>query len=101
MESELTFVGLDVDTRSSVACALDDVTGELTRGRLVPQPEVILTWLRQLEWPIAAVLYEAGATGFGLARFLLGHGIRCVAAAPSKIQRPAGSATRTPKMRCR
>ena len=28
--------------------------------------------------------YEAGPTGFGLARFLRGHGVGCVVAAPSK-----------------
>ena len=94
MEIERTFVGLDVHARSVVACALDDVTGELTRGRLCPQPEVILAWLRQLVGPIA-VVYEAGPTGFGLARFLLSHGIRCVVAAPSKIQRPSGDRVKT------
>jgi transposase len=94
VEVERTFVGLDVHARSVVACALDDVTGELVKGRLCPQPEAILAWLRQLEGPIA-VVYEAGPTGFGLARFLLSHGIRCVVAAPSKIQRPAGDRVKT------
>jgi len=36
-----------------------------------------------------AVTYEAGPTGFGLARFLAGEGIECQVGAPSKLQRPA------------
>lgn len=94
MELERTFVGLDVHARSVVACALDDVTGELTRARLVPQPEVILAWLRQLPGPVA-VVYEAGPTGFGLARHLIEAGLRCLVAAPSKLQRPSGDRVRT------
>lgn len=52
---ERTFVGLDVHARSVVACAFDDVTGEMTRARLVPQPEAILGWLRQLSGSVAVV----------------------------------------------
>jgi len=94
VELERTFVGLDVHARSVVACALDDVTGELTRARLVPQPEVILAWLRQLPGPVA-VVYEAGPTGFGLARHLIEAGLRCLVAAPSKLQRPSGDRVKT------
>lgn len=43
----------------------------------------------------ARVVYEAGPTGFGLARFLLAAGIECLVAAPSKLQRPAGDRVKT------
>lgn len=43
----------------------------------------------------AVVTYEAGPTGFGLARALLAAGITCVVAAPSKLQRPAGDHVKT------
>ena len=86
MERERTSVGLDVHARSVVACAIDGETGELIRARLSPQHEVVLGWLRELPGPIA-VVYEAGPTGFGLARFLGLQGVRCVVAAPSKLQR--------------
>jgi transposase len=36
------------------------------------------------------VAYEAGPTGFGLYRALTAAGIRCVVAAPSKLQRRSG-----------
>ena len=97
---ERTFVGLDVHARSVVACALDDRTGELSKARLVPDNETVLGWLQQLTGPVA-VVYEAGPTGYGLARFLTGRGVRCVVAAPSKMHRPSGDGSRpTPGTRC-
>ncbi|MDQ0095959.1 transposase [Paeniglutamicibacter psychrophenolicus] len=36
------------------------------------------------------MVYEAGPTGFGLARFLLAHGVDCLIAAPSKMLRAPG-----------
>src|SRR3954468_22885864 len=49
---------------------------------------------RSLPGPVA-VTYEAGPTGFGLARFLTGHGIACLVAALSKLQRPPGVRVKT------
>ena len=81
MERERTSVGLDVHARSVVACGIYGDTGELFRARLCPQPEAVLGWLRELPGPVA-VVYEAGPTGYGLARFLTGRGIVSVVAAP-------------------
>jgi transposase len=92
--SERTSVGLDVHARSIVACALDTVTGQTAQRRLVPSAEAVLGWLRELPAP-AAVAYEAGPTGFDLARQLTAAGVRCVVAAPSKLQRPAGDRIKT------
>lgn len=94
MRSERTYVGLDVHARSVVACALDDLTGELVRAKLSPDPAAVLAWLSGLPGPVATT-YEAGPTGFGLARFLLGEGIRCEVAAPSKLHRPSGDRVKT------
>jgi len=52
---EQNFVGLDVHARSVVACGLDDVTGELSEARLVPDNETVLAWLRALAVPVAVV----------------------------------------------
>jgi transposase len=92
--SERTSVGLDVHARSVVACAIDGVTGEVFRARLCPDHGEILRWLRQLPAPVA-VAYEAGPTGFGLARALAAAGIRCEVVAPSKLQRPSGDRVKT------
>ena len=89
MLSERTTVGLDVHARSVVACGIDTVTGELLRRRLCPAHGEVLGWLSQLPGPVA-VVYEAGPTGFGLARAVRAAGVRCEVAAPSKLQRPAG-----------
>jgi transposase len=92
--SERTSVGLDVHARSIVACALDTVTGQVAHRRLVPAAEAVLAWMQELPTP-AAVAYEAGPTGFGLARQLTAAGVRCVVAAPSKLQRPAADRVKT------
>jgi len=41
------------------------------------------------------VAYEAGPTGFGLARRLTAAGVECVVAAPGKIPRAAQDRVRT------
>src|SRR3954449_8605752 len=94
MGLERTSVGLDVHARSVSAAAIDGVTGELIRQRLVPDTNVVLDWVCGLPGPVAAT-YEAGPTGFGLARAFTAAGIRCEGAAPSKINRPAGDRVKT------
>jgi len=89
-----TSVGLDVHARSVVACALDGDTGELLERRLTPDHGEIVAWLADLPGPVAAT-YEAGPTGFVLARSINAAGIRCSVAAPSKLQRPVGDRVKT------
>jgi hypothetical protein len=89
-----TSVGLDVHALSVVAHAVDEVTGEVSRARLCPDHGEILCWLSQLRAPVR-VVYEAGPTGFGLARALSDARVQCVVAAPSKLQRPAGDRVKT------
>jgi transposase len=89
-----TSVGLDVHARSVVACALDGDTGEVFERRLTPDRGEVVAWLSDLPGPVAAT-YEAGPTGFGLARALDAAGIACVVAAPSKLIRPAGDRVKT------
>src|SRR5574340_1018889 len=92
--SHRTSVGLDVHARSVVACALDGETGEVFERRLTPDHREILEWIRSLPGSVV-VSYEAGPTGFGLARSLLAAGIECLVAAPSKLQRPSGDRVKT------
>lgn len=89
-------VGLDVHARSISACALDLSTGELRTARLTAHDESVRGWLTSLAGT-AAVAYEAGPTGYGLARALQTADIRCVVAAPSKIARAAGDRIKTDK----
>jgi transposase len=91
-----TSVGLDVHARSVVGCGLDGQTGELFERRLTPDHGEIVAWVRSLPGPVA-VAYEAGPTGFGLARSLTVQGIDCQVVAPSKLQRPSGDRVKTDK----
>jgi transposase len=92
--TERTSVGLDVHARSVAAAAIDGVTGELFQARLTPSLEHILCWVGGLPGP-AAVVYEAGPTGFGLYRSLVAAGIRCEVAAPSRLHKPSGDRVKT------
>lgn len=94
MSFETTSVGLDVHARSTTACAILDPTGETTTTRLPSDHTRILDWLHTLPEPVRAV-YEAGPTGFALARALAAAGIDCTVAAPSKLQRPSGDRIKT------
>jgi transposase len=94
VHGERTSVGLDVHARSVAAAAIDGVTGELRRARLTPSHDQIRSWIGELAGPVA-VAYEAGPTGFGLYRALTSAGVRCVVAAPSKLQRPSGDRVKT------
>jgi transposase len=89
-----TSVGLDVHARSVVACGLDRETGAVIERRLTPDHREILGWIADLPGPVA-VTYEAGPTGFGLARTLTAAGISCEVAAPSKLIRPPGDRIKT------
>jgi transposase len=84
-----TWVGLDVHARSVVAGLIDERSGELRVVRAPHRTEELVEWLGGLAGP--RVAYEAGPTGFGLARALERAGISCLVAAPSLIARsPAG-----------
>jgi transposase len=89
-----TYVGLDVHARSVKGCAIDRETGEILRQNLAANDAGITQWVATLAGPVL-VVYEAGPTGFGLARCLAASGIECVVAAPSKLQRPSGDRVKT------
>ena len=69
MKVQRTSIGLDVHARSVVGCGLDGDTGEVFQRRLTPDHREVLNWVQGLPGPVA-VTYEAGPTGFGLARAL-------------------------------
>lgn len=91
---ERMHVGLDVHAHAVVGAALDAETGEVVRRRMGPRPGEVLSWLRTLPGPVATA-YEAGPTGYTLARALRAAGVRCEVLAPSKLQRPVGDRVKT------
>jgi transposase len=94
MAKARTLVGLDVHATKIVAAVLDAATGELswfTLGGDVAQAAGLCAGLPR---PVRAV-YEAGPTGYGLARELARRGAEVVVAAPSKIPRASGDRVKT------
>src|SRR5207237_5454378 len=65
--SEGSWVGLDVHARSVVAGVIDQGSGEVRSLRVSPGTEGTVAWLETLPAPLW-VVYEAGPTGYGLAR---------------------------------
>jgi transposase len=89
-----TWVGLDVHAAKVVVCVVDAESGEMSVHRLPGETTKVLEFCRALP-PPTRVAYEAGPTGFGLARALEAAGIGCVVAAPGKIERPSQDRVKT------
>ena len=94
MAKAKTLVGLDVHAAKVVAAILDSETGELRFQRLGGESAPVVRLASSLERPVKAA-YEAGPTGYGLARALSEAGIECVVAAPGKIPRGATEKVKT------
>lgn len=93
------YVGIDVHKRSfSVALLRPD--GMIKDWRTPADVESIANRLVNLPVRIATVCYEAGPTGFGLARKLRALGIRTIVAAPSRIPRPVTATNKTDSLDC-
>lgn len=92
--AEGSWVGLDVHARTTLAGVLDAASGELRVQAVSPRSEEAVAWLSSLPRPVR-VAYEAGPTGYGLARACATAGIACTVAAPSKIPRAAGDRVKT------
>lgn len=94
MAKARTVVGLDVHATKIVAAVLDVETGELQCFGMTADIEKAAGFCGALPRPVR-VAYEAGPTGYGLARELARHGVECVVAAPSKIPRASGDRVKT------
>jgi transposase len=89
-----SWAGLDVHTAKVVAVLVDGESGELRARRLSGETAEVVAFCAGLPGP-TRVAYEAGPTGFGLARALEAAGVGCVVAAPGKIERAATDRVKT------
>lgn len=89
-----TLVGLDVHARQTHAAVVDPVSGEVHVRRLRGAPEEVVPFLGGLGDGVVAV-YEAGPTGFGLARAGGQRGVDVRVVAPGSIPRGAGDRVKT------
>ena len=88
------WAGLDVHAAKVLAATVDSQTGELVVRRLPGSTAEVVEFCAGLPGPVR-VAYEAGPTGFGLARALQAAGVGCTVAAPGKIERPATDRVKT------
>jgi transposase len=94
MAKARSLVGLDVHAAKIVAAVLDGETGEVQFFRVGGDVGEAAGLCAGLPRPVRAA-YEAGPTGYGLARELQRRGVDCVVAAPSKIPRASGDRVKT------
>ena len=94
MAKAKTLVGLDVHATKIVAAVLDAETGQLQTFAMSGDTAGAAGFCAGLPRPVR-VAYEAGPTGYGLARELAKRGVECVVAAPSKIPRASGDRVKT------
>ena len=94
MAKARSLVGLDVHATKIVAAVLDGETGQLQTFAMGGESAAAAAFCAGLAGPVR-VTYEAGPTGYGLARELAGRGVECVVAAPGKIPRAPGDRVKT------
>jgi transposase len=90
----MTLVGLDVHARQTHAAVLDLGSGEIGVSRLRMAPVEVVGFLAGLGSGVVAV-YEAGPTGFGLARAGRERGVEVRVVAPGSIPRGSGDRVKT------
>jgi transposase len=94
------FVGLDVH-KASVHAALM-INGVIVKTWSMPyNPAVIAASLEPYRAARCGVVYEAGPTGFSLARRLIALGYVVKVAAPSRIPRPSAPQAKSDRLDCR
>ena len=89
MAKARSIVGLDVHATKIVAAVLDVDSGELQVFAMKGENAKATAFCAGLPRGVR-VAYEAGPTGYVLARELAKRGVECVVAAPSKIPRATG-----------
>jgi transposase len=91
-ESTTVTVGLDVHARSIRLAAVR--ADEVVEERTLPYDEEAVERLLR-RWPTVRCCYEAGPTGFGLYRHLIGRGIDCSVVAPGLVPQRPGDRIKT------
>lgn len=94
MAQAKTWAAFDVHVSGVVAATLDRDSGEMLVRRLPGNSAEVVAFAAQLPGPVHAT-YEAGPTGFVLARRLVAEGIDCLVCAPGLIPRGATDRVKT------
>jgi transposase len=94
-------VGVDVHKASYSVALFSEARGLIATWVQPARPEVLLERLRPLREGLAQVVYEAGPTGFTLARRLRSEGYDARVIAPSKLLAPVGPEAKSDRLDCR
>lgn len=94
MTEAICFAGLDVHARKTAAAAVQLGSGEVYKAQLPGSSVAAIEWLRSLPGEVRAV-YEAGPTGFELARAARAAGLELIVCAPGAIPRQPGDRIKT------
>jgi transposase len=94
MAEGICFAGLDVHARKTAAAAVSLGSGEVFKAQIPGPPIEAIGWLQSLPGPVRAV-YEAGPTGFGLARAARAAGVEVMVCSPGAIPRQPGDRVKT------
>src|SRR5690606_32329235 len=98
MREDISYVGLDVHKSFIQVAVIPAGTGDVVEWRTPNTPSKVsamIRKLRQVGGSSLEVCYEAGPTGYGLARKLNEHGIVCRVIAPSLIPKKPGQRVKT------
>ena len=99
-KEDRVYVGLDVH-KKSIHIAVR-VNGELARASALPaSAKAVLGFLKEVSEGIRLIVYEAGPTGFGLARSLRKAGFAVNVIAPGKTPRQANPGNKSDRLDCR
>lgn len=98
-EAHPFFIGLDVHKRS-YHVALRRMDGKTVTLVCPADPSGLVGVIQRLCIRVGSVVYEAGPTGFGLARTLRAAGIETLMAAPSRIPRAVTAGAKTDRLDC-
>jgi transposase len=100
-EGELVHVGVDVHKATYHVAVYSGSRGLLATWVQPARPEVLIERLRPIQKQVAQVVYEAGPTGFGLARRLGAEGFSAEVIATSKLLTPVGPEAKCDRLDCR
>src|SRR4051795_10751848 len=94
MAQAKTWAAFDVHVGGVVAATLERDSGELRVQRLPGRRDDVVRFVGSLAGPVRAT-YEAGPTGFVLARKLEAVGVDCLVCAPGLIPRAVSDRVKT------
>src|SRR5512142_1772831 len=100
-QGEAVHVGVDVHKASYSVTLFSDGRGLIATWVQPARPEVLIERLQPVRGAVAQVVYEAGPTGFALARRLRAEGYPAQVIAPSKLLAPVGPEAKSDRLDCR